>query len=128
MVHGHGRGGKFQGDGEHKGGERDGGANASGKRAAGASARQDKRPSTATGACADVRGGKMFPGACGRSTLYAAILNTEKNKVVSSFAPSILLFDCYVADILPVAALFFYLIVSCSYLSKLLSGSAVGEN
>ena len=47
----------------------------------------DERPSTARGAGDDVNGGRTFPWACGRNILYAAILNTEKNKIVSSFAP-----------------------------------------
>ena len=91
MVVGHGRYGKFQGEREHEGDDRDGGVNTLGKRAAGASARQDKRPSTATGEDAEVSGGRTFPGMRGRSIFYAAILNTVKKKVVSYFAPLFLL-------------------------------------
>ena len=40
-----------------------------------------------TGAGDDVSGGRTFRLACGRSILYAASLNTENIKVVSSFAP-----------------------------------------
>ena len=91
MVAKHGRDGKFQSKGKHEGeegdrDERSGGASAPGKRAAGANARQDKKWSTATGAGADINKGRTFPGACGRSIFYAAIFNTVKNKVVSSFA------------------------------------------
>ena len=60
MAAGHSRNGKFQGKREHKGDERDGEANASGKRDVGASARQDKRPSVATGAGANVSAGQTF--------------------------------------------------------------------
>ena len=58
---------------------------------------QDGRPSTATGAGDNAGKGRTFSGLCGRSILYAAILNTEMNKVISSFVP-----------------LFFYLIVASS--------------
>ena len=47
----------------------------------------DERSSTTIGAGDDVNRGRTFPWACGRNTLYAAILNTEKNKIVSTFAP-----------------------------------------
>ena len=47
----------------------------------------DERPSIAIDAGDGVNGGRTFPWACCRNILYAAILNTDKNKIVSSFSP-----------------------------------------
>ena len=48
---------------------------------------QDPSPSTGIGPGDDVSRGQMFSGLYGHSIVLYVILNTEKNKVISSFAP-----------------------------------------